>query len=131
MKKLIYVILICFALFSCKQEYTYVEIGNGQSKETVIKHENDSVAYLEAYKTFCTSLAAEAMTRKASPDYSAISAFQLFDKSGKFVKAPFTAASKIQHEKDIEDRVFGALGKDDVAIDKLYKFKTLELQLNF
>jgi hypothetical protein len=129
MKKLLHIALIALFFVSCSKKYDYTEIRSDGDKEVVIEAKNDSVAYLEAYKKFCISLAAEAMTRKAYSGYSSISGFKLFDKKGKIVKAPFTVESKIQHEKDIEERVFGPLGIDDIALKKLYRFKTLELQL--
>lgn len=129
MKKLFGIALIAVFFVSCSKKYDYTEIRIDGNKEVVIKAKNDSMAYLEAYKKFCILLYAESKTRESVPGYSSVIGFKLFDKNGKIVKAPFSVESKIQHEKDIEERVFGILKVDTIAKIKLYKFKILELQL--
>ncbi|WP_340112633.1 hypothetical protein [Maribellus mangrovi] len=135
MKRLIYLTLLLTALVGCKHKYTYIEISKeyGSVRElekNTIKAKTDSIAYLEAYRSFCISLSSESEVRKSSSDYSHILGFKLMDSKGKAVVMPMSFESKQKQQKALESLIFNLFKPDDIAKTKLENFKRTELLID-
>lgn len=68
MNRFILIIFLGCMLAACKKEYTYEEyhFKNGllQTEASVLKAKNDTLAYIEAFRKFCSTLATEEFLRK-------------------------------------------------------------------
>src|SRR5690606_19045119 len=128
--KLLLIFLMSMALISCKKTYKYVEkvekqgiLGGTESdeKEAEFKAENDTAAYLEAYKKFTISQKVE-MDMKKSFGTSASTPleFSVYDEKGNnisFISFP----NKEKRENEIAKSIFSlssTVGKPQVLQNK-------------
>lgn len=91
-KKLPLLFLMSITLFSCKKDYRYVEkiekeriLGgfDREEKEVQIQSENDTLAYLEAFKKFAISQKVELEMKKSLGSSSSIPiSFNIYDDEG-------------------------------------------------
>lgn len=109
-KKLLLLFLMSLTLFSCKKNYKYVEkvekegIFGGterEEKEEEFKAENDTAAYLEAFKKFLISQKVEMEMKKSigKSSYSPLS-FSVYDDKGNDISY-INFNNKEKREKEI------------------------------
>lgn len=133
MRKLsFFVLLLTMILFeSCehKKSYKYIEVisdesvfGGVEIKEKepkTIMAISDSVAYLEAYQSFCISQKVNNDMKEAMGKvYSVPLKFKLIDKAGNDITNSVNFENKEKLEKEIEERIFSRSNSIKESIDR-------------
>jgi hypothetical protein len=144
MKKpiLLSISILLFLLSSCsnKKEYKYIEIveekqllGSGtdtkEKDEKIIKAENDSIAYLDAYEDFCISVKVNKDMKEAmgSSAYLPLR-FKLINEEGVNIANTIAIAGKEELEKEIESRIFSMKNTIKESVDKGKEERLQELK---
>jgi hypothetical protein len=129
MKRFYYGFLILALLFtSCNKPYKYVEVfedisvyGTKEIKEKepkTISAANDSVAYLDAFETFCISVKVNKdMQKTMGTVYSTPLKFKLLNSDGEDIANNVFFSNKLKLEKEIEDRIFAMRNSIQEAVD--------------
>ncbi|WP_326984110.1 hypothetical protein VUJ46_06070 [Chryseobacterium sp. MYb264] len=91
-KKILYYLLTTSVLISCKKTYKYVEKNEKEAisggieiveEEKEIKAENDTIAYIEAFKKFIVSEKVSNQMRKSNIRFTSIPlSFKVYDENG-------------------------------------------------
>lgn len=114
-KKLLLLFLMALTLVSCKKSYKYVEKVEKQGilggtereeKEEEFKAENDTVAYLEAFKKFAISQKVEMdMKKSLGTSSSTPLSFSVYDDKGNDISY-INFTNKEKRENEIAQRIF-------------------------
>jgi len=136
-KRTFLVLLLAILLISCDKKYTYVEVvlekgyfGGVDKKEKepkIIKAKNDTLAYLEAFTTFCISIKVNRdMVEALGETYSTPLEFKLLNNKGENIVHSTFFVTKDEKEKKIEERYFSMSNDIQASVDNIKKEKIKE-----
>jgi hypothetical protein len=129
-RKIAYLIIALATLYSCKKNYNYVEIveekgllgGASKIKEKepkLILAENDSIAYLKAFKAFCISMKVNKdMAETMGNTYSKPIRFKLMNDKNEDIALLISMIDKAKREEEIKSKIFSLPNDIKESVDK-------------
>ena len=140
-KHIILLFLILELLTSCDKSYKYVEkiqdesiLGGSNIKEKeekIIKAQDDSTAYLEAFRTFCISVKINKdITQSMGKTYSTPLSFKLLNDKGEDITYSTLFDNRTIREKEIEEQIFSMKNTMQDAVDSNKKEETADFKKN-